>query len=208
MHILIADDHDLLRDTLALWFRQDATEVSLAGDLPGALKAMAAAIRQSQPFDLVLLDYGMPGMNGLAGLERALSACEGGRVALMSGIAPRDVAQRALDIGAAGFLPKSMPAKKFVNAVRFIVSGETYAPLDILTSSDKAAARHPMTQNLTPREMEVLHFICEGCTNKEIARKLGLQEPTIKLHVTSLYRKIGARNRTHAALMARETGLF
>lgn len=204
MRILIADDHDLLRDTLDLWLRQEEIDVSLAADLAGVMTSIAG----SPPYDLILLDYGMPGMNGLDGLTAVLEAAKGAHVALMSGIAPRDVAERAMDMGAAGFLPKSLSAKSFVNAVRFMISGEKYIPVNLLTSPQDAARDHPLTQNLTPREIEVLQFICEGCSNKEIAYRLGLQEPTIKLHVTSLYRKIGVRNRTQAALLAKETGLF
>ena len=116
MRVLIADDHDLLRDTLELWFRQEKIEVATARDLEGAL----AAVAKQESFDLILLDYGMPGMNGLDGLRQALDGARGTRVALMSGIAPRDVAEKALEMGAAGFLPKTLPAKSLVNAVRFM----------------------------------------------------------------------------------------
>lgn len=204
MRILIADDHDLLRDTLDLWFRQEHIDVTPVGDLPAVL----TVINDSDPFDLILLDYGMPGMNGLDGLQGVLGASKGANVALMSGIAPRDVAERALDMGASGFLPKSLSAKTFVNAVRFMASGEQYVPINFVTSAHDSAQMHPLAQKLTPRERNVLQFICEGRSNKEIARELGLQEPTVKLHVTSLYRKIGVKNRTRAALLAKESGLF
>ena len=204
MRILIADDHDLLRDTLELWFRQENIEVTPARDLPSALEIVA----RSDVFDLILLDYGMPGMNGLDGLRRALTEGKGTRVALMSGTAPRDVAEDALDMGAAGFLPKTLPAKSLVNAVRFMAMGEQYAPIDFMTAAPETTAVNALAEKLTPREMDVLARLCQGKANKEIARDLNIQEPTVKLHMKTLYRKIGAHNRTQAAMIAKEAGLF
>ncbi|MDO8881958.1 MAG: response regulator transcription factor [Pseudotabrizicola sp.] len=205
MRVLIADDHDLLRDTLALWFRQENIDVTLARDLPSALDAVAKA---DAPFDLILLDYGMSGMNGLDGLELALREVTGARIALMSGTAPREIAEKALEMGAAGFLPKTLSAKSLVNAVRFMAMGEQFAPIDFMTAPAEVAPLNALAEKLSPRETQVLKGLCEGKANKEIARDLGIQEPTVKLHMKTLYRKIGAHNRTQAAMIAKEAGLF
>jgi DNA-binding NarL/FixJ family response regulator len=203
MKILIADDHDLVLDTLSAFLaREDGFELSRAASFEDA----ARKIQREGPFDLVLLDYGMPGMDGLAGLARA-RALNGERpVAIMSGIAPRSVAEQALAEGAAGFLPKTMAAKSLVNAVRFMVAGEQYAPIDYLTEPEPPG-RHPLAERLSKREMQVLGALCRGLANKEIARELMLQEVTVKLHVKTLCRKLEARNRTHAAMIAKEAGL-
>ncbi len=204
MRVLIADDHDLLRDTLDLWFRQEQMEVTPACDLPSALAAVAAC----EPFDLILLDYGMPGMNGLEGLATALAESKGAYVALMSGIASREVAEKALEMGAAGFLPKTLSAKSVVNAVHFMMMGEQYAPVAFLTALQEAVPVNPMAEMLSPREAQVLQGLFQGKPNKEIARDLGIKEPTVKLHTKTLYRKIGAHNRTQAVMIAIEEGLF
>jgi len=204
MKILIADDHDLLKDTLVLFLQGEGNiETVTASDFYGAI----SIVDTKGPFDLVMLDYNMPGMNGLEGLKKALAYNGGQTVALMSGIATRAVAEEALALGAAGFVPKTLSAKSLVNAVRFMAMGEQYAPIDFMTQEEEAAP-NPLAEKLSRRELQVLEGLSQGKSNKEIARDLDLQEPTIKLHVKTLYRKIGAGNRTQAALIAKQEGLF
>lgn len=204
MKVLLADDHDLVRDTLAAFLeREGDLEIVTAASFDAAAEAIAG----DGPFDLVLLDYDMPGMNGLSGVTRAIGLNAGKPVALMSGIANKDIAQDALESGAAGFLPKTLPAKSLVHAVRFMLAGEQFAPIKFLTA-DTPAESHPLAGKLSSREMQVLDGLCRGLSNKEIARELDLQEVTIKLHVRTLCRKLDARNRTHAAMIAKEQQLF
>jgi two-component system, NarL family, nitrate/nitrite response regulator NarL len=204
MRILLADDQELVRDTIAAFLRlEPGIEVDVAADFPAAL----VAVRSGAVYDLILLDYTMPGMNGLAGLAAMRAACPGKPVAILSGTAPRSVAEQALADGAAGFLPKTMSTKTLIAAIRFMAAGEVYAPMSMMTEREAPAASLAGAQ-LTPRETEVLRLLCRGLANKEIARELDLQEVTVKLHVKTLYRKIDARNRTHAAMIAKEAGLF
>lgn len=203
MRLLIADDHDLLRDTLSLYLsREGAAEVS---DVAGLSEA-EALLEEGARFDLVLLDYSMPGMNGLEGLARIRRRFPEQRVAVMSGTAPRDVAMQALDMGASGFLPKTLAAGSLMNAVRFMAMGERYLPADFLTAPAPDET-HPLAALLTPRERQTLNHLCRGQSNKQIAREMGLQEPTVKLHVMAVCRKLGAANRTQAAIIARDAGL-
>ncbi len=203
MRILIADDHDLLRDTLVMFFdSEDGIETDTATNLEEAAGKVAATA-----YDLVLLDYTMPGMNGLGGLERVLGMDGGHRVALISGTASREVAEAALAAGAAGFLPKTLSARSLVNAIRFMAMGEQYAPLDFMRAAEDEPT-HPLAEKLSRREHDVLKGLTEGKSNKEIARDLDIREPTVKLHVKTLYRKIGAANRTQAAMIAKDEGLF
>ena len=204
MRILLADDHELVRDTISAFLeREGGFEVTATHDYHSA----AEIIEEDGPFDLIMLDYSMPGMEGLKTLGDAKALNDGKPVALISGAADKGVAQEALDAGAAGFLPKSMAAKSLVSAVKFMVMGEQYAPLDFMTAADPKAD-HPLAAKLSEREMQVLEGLTEGKSNKEIARDLDLQEVTIKLHVKTLCRKLDAKNRTQAALIAKEEGLF
>lgn len=204
MKVLIADDHELVLDTLVAFIQAaGGIEVVTAPDFDTA----AARIKAEVPFDLVLLDLNMPGMNGLKGLEAAIAMDGVEQVALLTGDASRALAEQALELGAAGFVPKTLSAKSLVNAIRFMAMGEQYLPAGFMTA-EEPQSKHPLAQKLTDRERQVLKGLTEGKANKEIARDLDLSEPTIKLHVKTLYRKVGASNRTQAALIAREAGLF
>lgn len=204
MRVLIADDHDLLRDTLVMFLENEGGIETAA---VGSYDAAIALMKNGETFDLILLDYNMPGMNGLEGLKKAIAFGGGQRVALISGEATKKIAEDALECGAAGFVPKSLPAKSLVNAVRFMAMGEQYAPIDFMTAVEETPS-NPLADKLTERELQVLRGLTEGKSNKEIARDLDIQEPTVKLHMKTLYRKVGAANRTQAALLAREAGLF
>lgn len=200
MKLLIADDHDLVRDAVAALLRAGGCEeVTVAGTFAQAMEHLRAAGR----FDLVLLDYDMPGMDGLGGLAAMRAAFPDQPVAIISGVARPAAAREALEAGAIGFVPKALPARSMIGAVTLMASGSVFAPFDFLRQDDA-----PTLAGLSARETEVLRGICAGRTNKEIAREMALQEVTIKLHVRTLTRKIGARNRTHAAMIARENHWF
>ena len=202
MKILIADDQELVRETIAAFLRQDpGFTVDIAADLGVALRAVKA----EGPYDLVMLDYMMPGMNGLEGLAVMRAAVPGTAVAILSGTAPRSVAEQALAEGAAGFLPKTMSTKSLVAAARFMAEGEVYAP--VLRAADRVESSGGSgIAPLTPRELDVLRRLCRGMANKEIARDLELQEKTIKHYMTNILQKLQVRNRVEAALKAREMG--
>jgi DNA-binding NarL/FixJ family response regulator len=201
MRILLADDHTLFAEAFKTLIERDSagTTVEIQPDLAGAHAALAAG----PSYDLVLLDLTMPGMDGGAGVARTLRAFPGSRVVVISGTADPADARAALQQGARGFLPKTLPGKVIFAALRLVASGGTYLPPEYAIAA--AAAPPPAgpgerpPAGLTPREAEVLRWLATGKSNKEIGRALGLQEITIKLHVRNIFRKLGVRNRVEAA---------
>lgn len=201
--VLIADDHKLLAETVQLFLEADGSfTVARAETLDETL----AMIADGGSFQIVLLDLDMPGMAGLSGLERTIAANSDGRVVLFSGQARHEAALRALELGASGFIPKTLSPKTVAAALRFVAAGEIYFPSK--SGANAAEPEAPASDNqLSQRERQVLRGICNGSTNRDIADSLSLTEVTVKMYVRSLCAKLGAQNRTQAAIIALSTGI-
>lgn len=201
MKMLLADDHDLFREAVsAMVMAEGGVTVVPASSLDEVLVRLS-----EQAFDLALLDYQMPGMNGLDGLDKVRAHAPQVPVAVISGTTRRDLAEQVLARGAIGFIPKTLGVKAMIAAVKLMAAGETFAPILML---DPAPAPEGVLETLTRREREVLEGMCNGKSNKEIARDLDVQEVTVKLHAKTLTRKLSAKNRTHAAMIARSGGMM
>ncbi|MEO0544847.1 MAG: response regulator transcription factor [Pseudomonadota bacterium] len=200
MRILLADDHELVRDSIAAFLSAAGfDQVAVAGSLEEAIEVF----QSSTGFGLVLLDLNMPGMGGLEGLYKMQAVAAEVPVAIISGSTQADRVKAAIDAGAQGYLPKAMPAKSICAAIRFMVAGEIYLPYNLMKQETKTDVF-----GLSARERDVLRWLAEGLSNKEIGLKLGLQDVTVKLHLKTLSRKLKARNRTHAAMLGRDNGLI
>lgn len=196
----MADDHDLFRESVAAMVAAEGgMSVVAVANLGAALDRL-----ENEQFDIVLLDYQMPGMNGLDGLDLARRLATDTPIAIISGTTRRDLAEEVMARGGAGFVPKTLGVKAMIAALRLMAEGGKFAPLSMLDDPPEAESA---LDELTRRELDVLRGICEGKSNKEIARDLDVQEVTIKLHVKTLSRKLGAKNRTHAAMIARDANL-
>ncbi|MEO0515565.1 MAG: response regulator transcription factor [Planctomycetota bacterium] len=227
MKLLIADDHTLFRDALVQYIKRASPNMHV--DLAEDLYAVQKFLKNKSRFDLILLDFRMPGMNGLQGLEQIRTDYPTMRVALMSGVAESHHVQKALDLGACAYFPKTLSGKALLKGIQDVLSGQRFIPQDensesVMPSyyddSSFAVYKNVNDKNLhngaveaiddlrlTPRELDVLTFLMKGASNKEIARELDLKEVTVKLHVRGICKKLGAKNRTQAAVIAKDMSL-
>ncbi|HOV95809.1 MAG TPA: response regulator transcription factor [Thermomonas sp.] len=209
--LLIADDHPLFRAALKQAAGDALGEVELfeAGDLNAVLHLLDAHAQ----IDLVLLDLHMPGNHGLAGLAAVRAQYPGVAVIVVSANDDPRVVRRALDHGAAGYLPKSAGLDELRDAIRRVLACETWLP-QALRASVARAASSPHDANLaarlaslSPQQFRVLALVADGLLNKQIADRLDVQERTVKAHLTAIFDRLGVRNRTQAGVVLRELEL-
>ncbi|MFB4268682.1 LuxR C-terminal-related transcriptional regulator [Nonomuraea sp. GTA35] len=178
--------------------------VVLADDGREAVEAGAGA-------DVVLMDIRMPRMDGLAATVELTRGSPSTRVIVVTTFENDQLVWAALRAGAAGYVLKRAPAGELVEAVRLVHSRRAVLFPDALrriASPQHGSARPRRPVTLTPRELEVLRHITLGQANPEIAAALHVSRETIKTHVTNVLDKLGARDRTHAAVLAYELGLI
>lgn len=205
MRVVLADDHELVRNGLRFYLERLAPEVAVveASTLEEALTAAKTAST-----DLIILDLAMPGMNGTAGVEQMRARHPNIPLVVLSGRTGREDILGALNRGANGYLPKTLSGKAMLAALRLVLSGETFVPSILMDERSRAGGRAdqpgaaPGLDALTDRERDVLDFLCQGKSNKEIARDLAIREVTVKVHVGNIMRKLGASNRTQAVRLA------
>ena len=204
MKILIADDHGLVRDGIGrvLEALDESVKVVEAAECAAALDCA----EEHPDLDLVLLDLNMPDMSGLAALERFGDRYPGLPVVVVSAESRRADMERALQLGAMGFIPKQSTSQVMIEALRRILAGDIYVP----PALSQPAAGIPFGRNapaLTTRQRDVLLLLAQGQTNKEIARSLGLAQGTVKMHIASIMNVLDAQNRTQAVLAAERLNL-
>lgn len=205
LRVVFADDHRLVREALAPFIHRLATTVQL--DEASTVDEAVSLLDNGNRCDLILLDLNMPGMNGFDGFNRLHSIAPDTPIAILSGsVDPSDVSQ-ALAHGAAGYIPKTTAGSTLVNALQIVLAGEVYVPPALMSAQTNRGARESRSVPLADRQMDVLRALAEGLTNKEIARRLGIAEITVKVHLQSIYRKLGVSNRTEALAAALNKGL-
>jgi DNA-binding NarL/FixJ family response regulator len=203
IRILIADDHPIVRDGLSLML---GTQVDF--EVVGEAANGYEVIERGQALlpDVILLDLEMPELDGLETLRRLRAVCPHVRVLVFTAFDTDDRIVGAVQAGAKGYLLKGAPRNEIFNAIRVVAGGgsllQPVVASKLLEHMSKGA-----DEPLTEREMEVLHLLAQGKTNKEIAAALVITERTAKFHLSSIMGKLGAGNRTEAVRIAAQRGL-
>jgi len=204
IRVALADDHRVVRVGLEqLLATFDGVE--LVGSADGGEAAVELCANEHP--DVLLLDLQMPGVDGIEATRRLRDASPGTHVVVFTSFSDRDGIVRALDAGAVGYLLKDAEPDEIEAAIRAASRGE--APLAPRAAAALLADRRSRAASgveLSPREREVLQLVLDGLANKQIARRLGISEKTVKGHLTNLFQRIGVSDRTQAALWAERTG--
>ena len=213
MKYLIVDDHALVRSALSMMLldRDPSAEVLTAGDVPTTLELIG---REGETADLLILDLNLPGVEGTELMEEIVRRQPMLKILVLSGLTDRGRIMRVLQLGAAGFVPKSLDTD--MNAIEFVLRGGVFIPSKLLAESQRegffsetARSLPHLSSNapkLTDRQKDVLMLLAKGAPIKRICLELNLSEGTVKTHVAAIYRIFGASNRTEALLAARRAG--
>jgi len=202
--VIVADDHPLFRTAIKEALQESQGETTFLE--ASSFETLQELVDQNQDVDLVLLDLHMPGVSGFAGLVYLCKRYPSVPVVIISANEDPMVIRRALDHGAAGFIPKSSDIKTITNAIGEILMGEIWAPVSKQANLpgnnvSEIALAERMAQ-LTPQQFKVLMSVSQGLLNKQIAYDMGISEATVKAHVTAIMNKLGVSNRTQAVLAA------
>jgi DNA-binding NarL/FixJ family response regulator len=199
--IIIVDDHPLFRGALsqALTASLDGAQILEAS----GMEELGTALEKTKDIDLVLLDLTMPGVQGLSGLLYLRAQHPEIPVVIVSASEDPVTIRRALEFGASGYVPKSLPADKIRAAIRQVLDGGVWSPPEIpldVASDPEASKLAKKLASLTPQQVRVLIMLGEGLLNKQIAYKLNVSEATIKAHVSAILQKLGVDSRTQAVI--------
>ena len=203
--VMIVHSHDLFLDSMSVFLEAEGTfNVTTASDVAAAVKLMGA----KGPFDLIIQNFDRPGPSKWDDFKQLLNHDGGQNVALMCGAKCSWLEEMAIQQeGIVGFVPRTLPIRNLIAVLKFISTGHRYA-LPEFSNTQSASPYYSLEQKLSYREVQVLRGIARGQTNNGIACNLGLKEPTIKLYAKNLFRKLHVDNRTKAALIAREHGVY
>lgn len=209
MLVLIIDDHPLFRAGVSA-ILAGLSDLVCVRECESCEQAMDYLSHETAP-SLILLDLQLPGIDGLSGLDSLKGAAPSIPIVILSANEDNAIMRQAITAGARGYIPKSAGSEVILGAVRVVLGGGVYLPLNVIQDDARSIAEGQRKKNaagLTPREIEVLQHLARGQSNKQIADKLNLAENTVRVHVASILKQLGVRNRTEACYRAAKIGLI
>jgi len=215
IRILLVDDQALFREGLhTLLSVHD--DLQVVGEASNGQEAIDAVAKLTP--DVVLMDLRMPVLNGVAATKQITESAPNSRVIVLTTFDDDDYVFDGLRAGAVGYLLKDVPSAKLVEAIRAAARGGSFlqpsvaakvvAEFSRMSGAKTADPQEDLVEPLSDRELEILRVLATGASNREIANQLYITEGTVKNHVTNILGKLGVRDRTQAALKAKEMGLI
>ena len=204
IRVLVVDDHKVVRAGLETLLGS-ADDIEVVGSAADGAEAIETA-RRTNPA-VVLMDLSMPVMDGVDATQRLMAVLPDARVVVLTSFNESSKVLAAIGAGAVGYILKDAEPDRLLDAIRAAAAGG--APLDPRAATALLAPRSAPTavSDLTPREREVLELVARGLASKQIARRLGISEKTVKTHLTHVYQRLGVTDRTQAALWAQRHGI-
>jgi DNA-binding NarL/FixJ family response regulator len=206
VRVVVVDYHGLVREAL-IHMLQATSSLQPVGQAADGATAIALA-RKLQP-DVALVDLGLPEMDGIEVADQIRRVSPATQVIILSEVESEESLVRALRAGVRGYVLKSLPFTGLIHAIERVLAGEVALPRDLttrvvlrLSSRDPQRATRRIAQVLTDREIEILHCLTSGETNRQIATRLVISEHTVRAHMRSLMQKLGVANRAQAAAVA------
>lgn len=208
MKILIADDHALFRDGLALHIEKLAPDAIISQ--AGSYSQMFKLLSTDNNTDFVFFDFEMSDMPWQEALESLKNNLPKIPFVIISGAEDNRTIKAILAAGASGYIPKRSETKVLNNALRLILDGGTYVPPNLIENMSPTSlnGKNSFAKNLTHRQSQVLDLIAQGKSNKQIAYDMGVSESTVKLHINALLRSLHVSNRTQAVITAQKLGII
>ncbi len=203
MRALVIDDHPLIHEIVPALLQKALGEVVVATEatLEAGIQRAAAELP-----DLVLLDLGLPGCEGLDAIGRFRMEFPQIPVVVFSASCERDSIVGALDAGAVGYIPKTSKPEVMIAALKVIAAGGTYVPREVLEQAGPAARRRG-EPDLTDRQKDVLRLMLKGYNNERIASELAIAQNTVKQHAHAIFTALGVSSRAEALVAAARHGL-
>lgn len=226
MKILIADDHELFLKGLEFILQENMQNLEITP--AQSYTDIFSILTQTQNFDLIITDLAMPGANWLTAIKKIHQTLPETPIIIISAVFDKEILQQTLDIGVAGYIPKTASNNLINSAINLVLAGGVYIPHELLYSTPKASLPKEQQKEyiaplktleklaintpenpqkgLTDRQIDIVKCIAEGLSNKQIAYKLNLTEGTVKVHITVILKILNVKNRTSAVIEAAKRG--
>ena len=208
--VFVVDDHTVVRKGLKALLAAEKYKIDVIGDAESGDEAIPM-IDQLEP-DVILMDLEMPGKSGIETIIEIKQSRPDSRILVLTSFAEDEKVFDAIHAGAYGYLLKDTSPDELVQTIRSVYSEKLTLPKEfshVLLGKKVEISKEPASQNdLTQRELDVLKYIAQGMSNKQIAQELTVSITTIRTHVSNIMQKLNLENRTQAALYALKNGLI